>query len=206
MTSALRAFFDKTPPPLELESYRVEHQLEPYWHGRPAKGPYAIQMAAAILCGLLGAILFLIQTTPSLAVLVAGALVACLYPFVAARDWHQTEYMLLPDAIIHKAGAFSRALRVHPLDRFTDIEEETPRFAHRLGYRNLHLRTYEEDAKGQLVEVAEDVKLANVPASVAAGFLDVLDLLAEPSTEASESVMSQPSGPEKSESPPGDQP
>lgn len=201
MIESLRAFLSRTMEPLALESYKVEHELEPYWMGRPAKGPYALHMAAALACGLVAIFLYLSRSAPSVAVLLAGLMVALLYPFVAARDWFETEYLLTPDVIVAKAGAFAKGIRVHDLARYTAVEEETPRFAQRLGYRNLHLRVYEDD--GKLSEIQDEARVANVPAEVAQGFLDVLDILGrepEAVTEAQETVMTSPKRPAEFES------
>jgi uncharacterized membrane protein YdbT with pleckstrin-like domain len=195
MLRELRAFLQATSSPLELDAYRVEHEIEPFWVGRPAKAPYAVQMAAAVACGALGTALYL--SHGAFPVLLSGLLVALLYPMVAALDWYTTEYLLTADLVVVKPGAFSRSLRVHDLGDCAGVEEEAPRFAKRLGYRNLHLvKASEEDAERERLAT-----LRHVPANVAEGFLDVLDLLEDDCIPDQEMVISAPSRPTESESP-----
>jgi hypothetical protein len=191
MLSELRALWDGKPRPLALESFRVEHGLEPFWMGRPARGPYLMHAGAAMLCGLLAVVLYLRDTTSGWVVPLAGLLVATLYPLIASRDWYATEYLLTPDLIVINPGAFSSGIRIHDLAACDGVEEETPRLARRLRYRHLHLVTAPEEGEPKVV-----ASLRHVPDDVASSFLDVLDMLDNPP----ETVISAPSRPPESES------
>lgn len=190
MLAELHALLDGKPRPLALEAFRVEHDLEPFWMGRPARGPYLLHIGAALMCGLLSLVLVVRQTTSGWVVPLAGLLVAILYPVICSLDWYTTEYLLAPDVVVVKPGAFSSGIRIHDLAACDGVEEETPRLARRLQYRHLHL-VAQTDTEPEVV-----ASLRYVPDDVASSFLDVLDILDSPP----ETVMSAPSRPPESES------
>lgn len=100
----------------------------------------AVKAAPGALVGMVGAVGFLIQRNPGLAMLIALGILAALFAGAAISWWRFTYEMRAGEIVIEK-GLLSRQRRVIPFDRVRDIAIEQPLLARLVGTARVRIET-----------------------------------------------------------------